>query len=452
MSECCGHVFCEVHLDELRNASGRHSNVCPTCAKPLITYRNSAISREILKLKIHCLNRIDGCKWTGELSSINDHLNRDSRGCEIMCSTCKQLIHHTAMARHTMECPPSYCNCGIGSEVAGAQHKKKCRKYSIPCPNKCGLNIPQCDLSVHRVVCPLEIIRCKLCEVDMYVARKDKKQHDFDYAFIHLQRTYAEIKMLQGAQKDHVKQGNVYVDHEQDIIIEDDIIEDDTIEHDIIEHDIIEHDVLEHGVLEHGVLEHGVIPNEDINEIAKGNGVKEKVGVNLMKSVYLQRSRVRLHLALFFIFFIVVVFPSFLAVVIIIYHNNRQNNLLFNFVKIPIFFVIDVVGYAVIKQLGTKYKLTGHKLEQFILFYTIVSGTIMIGSVLGGVIRFVIMFLGYLLGEHVGNLVAEKGYNNKELYCTICRLVGVALGSSVAIVLVIGVFGMPWGVFQILLV
>jgi len=177
-SRCCGHVFCKSDLIKMKNSSRGY--VCPMCrVKPLVTYPDLAIDREIKELRIYCPYSRDGCKWSGELSSLEDHLNKGKNCVMRRCYKCKQRIHHTLMTSHTNKECPCYCQyCGITAEreVIRSKHKENCQKYPLPCPNNCGLdNIVRCDMKKHRRVCPLEMVSCTYCGVD--VARKDEEWH-----------------------------------------------------------------------------------------------------------------------------------------------------------------------------------------------------------------------------------------------------------------------------------
>ncbi|XP_065903737.1 TNF receptor-associated factor 4-like [Dysidea avara] len=190
-SECCGHVFCKVDLYTMRTTSD--CDACPMCrVEPLITYCDRAVDREIMELEIYCLNRNDGCIWVGELSSIDDHLNKGG-GCMITCRSCKLQMHPADMARHAaVECPCycQYCGLTAESEVISAQHKEKCH---LPCPNMCGVDIPRCDVDEHVKKCPLETVECFICGEEM--ARKYEDKHYGDYTFLHLQITSIYLAM-----------------------------------------------------------------------------------------------------------------------------------------------------------------------------------------------------------------------------------------------------------------
>ena len=155
-------------------------------ADPLVTFPDLAIDREIKQLKIYCPNKGDGCLWVGELSVVTDHL-KYGMGCDITCTRCQDLIHHKAMIVHTnSECPCycQYCDSTGDREVISAQHKEKCNNYPLPCPNQCGQDsIPLCDMDKHKKVCPLEMVQCPQCGVE--VTRKDREIHNRDNKLQH---------------------------------------------------------------------------------------------------------------------------------------------------------------------------------------------------------------------------------------------------------------------------
>ena len=206
-SKCCGHVFCKSDLMKMKSSS--RSYVCPMCrVKPLVTYPDRAIDREIKGLRIYCPYSRDGCKWSGELVNLEDHLNKGKNCVMRRCNRCKQRIHHTAMTSHTNKECPCYCQyCGITEkrEVIRNQHKENCQKYPLSCPNSCGLgNILRCDMKKHKKVCPLEVVSCSYCGVD--VVRKDEEWHkreSIEHVMLMCQNVYSDAAHKQAA--DHKK-------------------------------------------------------------------------------------------------------------------------------------------------------------------------------------------------------------------------------------------------------
>ena len=203
--QCCrGLTICKSCLDEWQKKAG--NTKCPICRKEEGGFHpNYPIEREIKSLHIYCTNKEKGCKWKGELNDINNHLG-NSKGCrleEVKCSNeCGKMIQRQYLTSHVeTECPRRKINCqychdtGEHQFIEG-QHKKKCPKLPLPCPNKCKVgSVPREDMEAHRKECPLEMIQCEYysvgCEVRM--ARKDKEEHKKELMEEHLMMTKAQL-------------------------------------------------------------------------------------------------------------------------------------------------------------------------------------------------------------------------------------------------------------------
>ena len=104
----------------------------------------------------------------------------------------QRLISHmeTECSNRTVECP--HCHfLGLHSWIKG-QHKKKCPKLPLPCPNKCKVrSVPRDDMEAHRKECPLEMIQCEYHNVgcDVRMARKDQEKHEDEKLKEHLKKT-----------------------------------------------------------------------------------------------------------------------------------------------------------------------------------------------------------------------------------------------------------------------
>ena len=63
--------------------------------------------------------------------------------CEISCSKCKQIVYFSTMRSHLdTECPCycPYCDITAEREVISSEHKEKCHKFPITCPNNIGVD------------------------------------------------------------------------------------------------------------------------------------------------------------------------------------------------------------------------------------------------------------------------------------------------------------------------
>ncbi|XP_065679646.1 TNF receptor-associated factor 6 isoform X3 [Hydra vulgaris] len=71
----CGHRFCLSCSEEIRKIN-KGVLFCPldkTKLKSEQTFRDKAVERAILQLKVKCNNFLKDCQWTGELRAINAH-------------------------------------------------------------------------------------------------------------------------------------------------------------------------------------------------------------------------------------------------------------------------------------------------------------------------------------------------------------------------------------------
>ena len=72
-------------------------------------------------------------------------------------------------------CP--HCNVTASREKISSEHKEKCHKFPISCPNNCGQeNIARDDVDEHRKACPLEMVECEYCEDR--ITRNEVKKHN----------------------------------------------------------------------------------------------------------------------------------------------------------------------------------------------------------------------------------------------------------------------------------
>ena len=172
----------------------------------VVLSQNYHIKREIKSLHIYCTNKEKGCEWQGELNDIIIHLG-NSDGCqfeEVKCSNeCGKMIQRQYLTSHVeTECPRRKVNCqychdtGEHQFIEG-QHKEKCPKLPLPCPNNCEVgSVPREDMEAHRKECPLEMIQCEYYNVEckrVKLARKDQEKHDNEKMKEHLMMTNREL-------------------------------------------------------------------------------------------------------------------------------------------------------------------------------------------------------------------------------------------------------------------
>ena len=201
-SECCGSVYCKCDIDRLK-ANSSVQPTCPFCrSEEFVTYPNLSIDREIQQLTVYCPYKdTTGCNWTGKLKDVDKH-HSYGKECETECDKCKTIVKHKLLGSHLdTECPCycPYCDITAEKEVISSNHKEKCSKFPITCPNNCGLDdIPRDHMDDHKKVCPLEMIQCEFHDVGCEVTfpRKDEETHATDDVTTHLQLARRRLTVL----------------------------------------------------------------------------------------------------------------------------------------------------------------------------------------------------------------------------------------------------------------
>ena len=205
LSACCGHIFCKSCLEAAKRVTSVTS-ACPMCRnEEFVTMPNKQADRIIRSLLVYCSNKRKGCKWQGEVNAITRHLS-NSDCCqfhEVNCpNDCGTAYQRQYLTSHVdTECPRRKVNCqhchDIGEhQFIEGQHKEKCPKFPLPCPNNCGVdNIPRDGVREHINICPLQLVQCKYhivgCEVIM--AHKDQKKHNKEMMEEHLSLSVTEL-------------------------------------------------------------------------------------------------------------------------------------------------------------------------------------------------------------------------------------------------------------------
>ena len=113
-------------------------STCPVChADKFVSFPQHQADQEIKGLLIYCPNKESGCEWVGELNDIHKHI-KDGKCCDIKCDKCDQTLPSTAVKSHLdTECPCycPFCDITAEREVISSEHKEKCHKFPLTCPN-----------------------------------------------------------------------------------------------------------------------------------------------------------------------------------------------------------------------------------------------------------------------------------------------------------------------------
>ena len=195
LTVCCGHAFCKCCLSKLRSSST--GKACPTCRKePFDAYVQLEADRKIKALKVYCPNKKDGCGWTGELANI---VNNPLQSCE-RCDKCDDIIHYSDVHLPTnCPCYCPHCDTTADREVINSEHKEKCNKFPLRCPNNCGQDIPRDSMDGHKKVCPLEMVQCEY-QCGARIVRNEVEKHNQEKLSEHIQLAHTVLSQLKTAQ------------------------------------------------------------------------------------------------------------------------------------------------------------------------------------------------------------------------------------------------------------
>ena len=106
----------------------------------------------------------------------------------------KYLTRHVKNEFSRREVNCRYCHDKGELQFIEGQHKEKCPKLPLPCPNKCkGGIVPREDMKAHRKECPLELIQCEYYSVGGKLACKDQENHNKDNMEEHLMMSNHEL-------------------------------------------------------------------------------------------------------------------------------------------------------------------------------------------------------------------------------------------------------------------
>ena len=83
--------------------------------------------------------------------------------------------------------------------MISSEHKEKCHKFPITCPNNCGLgDIPRDCMEKHKKVCSFEMVQCEFHDIgcEATFPRKDEECHSTDSVTKHLQLARKQLIVL----------------------------------------------------------------------------------------------------------------------------------------------------------------------------------------------------------------------------------------------------------------
>ena len=97
---CCGRKVCSSCLRSIGVQR------CPLCREEFQSMSDPELSKEVLQLKVYCSKKSEGCKWTGELGQLQEHVG-EGGNCEylpVACPNgCGQMVPRKLIDEHSLE-------------------------------------------------------------------------------------------------------------------------------------------------------------------------------------------------------------------------------------------------------------------------------------------------------------------------------------------------------------
>ena len=214
MVDCCGYRFCKSCIERVL----AEFKSCPLCNhRQPKAVADKQLSRTLREKKVRCAHKGEGCKWVGELSALNEHLDVTKRvdGCifkYMRCHFCHLMFRYDGIENHESKCHKKpviceYCNIFQCLQHELPQHWENCTLYPIICPKGCGAKITRISMDKHfRNWCPLSIVDCEFvfagCMVR--VQRKHMKAHLDEAMKDHLDSMVKTFSSMKVAYKDEM--------------------------------------------------------------------------------------------------------------------------------------------------------------------------------------------------------------------------------------------------------
>ena len=211
-ADCCGYAFCRVCIERVKAAK----KPCPCCkAKKFDKFEDKRLKRTLYEFKVYCTNKEKGCKWIGELSQLDKHLNsnpsqeKQLEGCQftqVKCLHCSELIQRSGIQLHqNKQCSKRPFSCQYckdfdsNYEDVTTNHWPECDYYPVQCTNKCGKITKRQYHKAHiSDDCPLTVIDCDFSHVgcEAKLPRKDMAAHLTENVVKHVSLHIVSYKQL----------------------------------------------------------------------------------------------------------------------------------------------------------------------------------------------------------------------------------------------------------------
>jgi len=199
-TSCCGESFCHMCV----KATISQEKPCPLCGTE--SFSTTKLLKHVKKLgglRVCC--QMKGCDWSGELDSLDSHLDPALDNCQfvdVSCSLkCLQPVPRNRMEHHVREeCTKreficKHCSFSSTYEHVVNVHLPVCKYMPLQCPNRCGVTCEREDMEDHVRICRLEEMPCEFSSAGCTESftREDYSDHCAQNVQKHLSLTATAI-------------------------------------------------------------------------------------------------------------------------------------------------------------------------------------------------------------------------------------------------------------------
>eukprot|EP00731_Ephydatia_muelleri_P002505 Em0001g2505a len=200
---CCGRNFCQACIAVVQDKGEK----CPICRVIAFTsMHNKGLERILQSLLVKCESERLGCAWSGELRTLDRHLEAVCLYADVRCKHgCPTIAKRMDIAEHENKCgrrPLSCCYCqsynSTYDDVVSAHHLV-CPSVRVPCPNGCNAVLERQHLKQHiDNVCPNSVVECDFscCGCRVKTTRRELPAHlntDLPFHMSMLSKSHAQL-------------------------------------------------------------------------------------------------------------------------------------------------------------------------------------------------------------------------------------------------------------------
>ncbi|XP_071159830.1 TNF receptor-associated factor 3-like [Mytilus edulis] len=190
----CGHKTCESCIDQLFNNS-ISEGTCPVNDEDCFAFSRSSVvpdygtRREILKSKVYCPYKTNGCATIIEWQKLQNHkesCEHKPRECPNRNEGCQETLSFKDLTDHiTNHCLYSLVSCPDCQTPVMRKdlqnHQNDCTRFPISCKFHCDVGVlPREEMKVHENACPKKLTKCPYSSAGCAFEGKENEIQDHE--------------------------------------------------------------------------------------------------------------------------------------------------------------------------------------------------------------------------------------------------------------------------------